>query len=476
MNKQGLTRRQFLQGAGLTGLGVALAATGCQPKTVIGEKEKVVKETVVVEATPPPTTVAPPAGPVTLKVMFLGDRPTEEHLEIWQGLYPEIGIEMVPYDLTRHSAMWAAGDPPDLFMPNGVMLPGLLIRGMLLNLQPYVEISELIREDDLAPCHVLHRWNGLTTGSGDLYAVVKDWSTEFSLWVNKALFQEAGIPLPSDEKPLTYQEVAELGSHFVKKEGDRQLRWGFDSQINSFAWTQTLMEMLDQGGGRLYDESFSKMNLAENDQAREIVQYWVDLMKEEIMPSPVNPAPDWAATTIPNNQLAIQQFGYWFYGVMKGAMQEGSLPEGGVLYLTAPLWAGSTRRNPCAAGTCKTISSRTKYRDQAWTFFEWETAKEPGIDGAKSGWGLPALKSQYPYMPDETAYDHQVQKVLQEDLKYADFVLQYNPFYDAQTANGAIWPENLEAHLLGEITFDEMLENIEKQNNEIIKDGIDRMT
>ena len=79
-------------------------------------------------------------------------------------------------------------------------------------------------------------------------------------------------------------------------------------------------------------------------------------------------------------------------------------------------------------------------------------------------------------MPNETPFDQQVQKVLQEDLKHSEFVLQYSPFYDAQTLNGTVWPENLQRHLLGEITFDEMLTNIEKLNNEVIKEGIDRLS
>ncbi len=479
MEKRRLTRRELLKYAGLTGLGAALAAAGCQPKTVVVKEtvEKVVKETVVVQVTVAPAVAPTTAGPVKLQYMDLGDRPTPEHMKIWDALHPEITVEILNYDLTRYSAMWAAGSPPDLFMPNGVMLPGLLVRGMLLSLQPYVDVSKLITMDDLAPCHVLHKWNGRTTGSGDLYAVVKDWSTEFSLWYQKAMFEEKGIPLPSDEKAITYEEVAQLASNFVKREGDRQLTWGLDSQFNGFAFTQTIMECLDQAGGRLYDESFSRMILVENDIARNVIKYWVDLMKANIMPSVVNPAPSWGGDTMPNKQLAIQQFGYWFYGSLKGKIKEGALPEEGALYTTAPIWAGSTRRNPCAAGTCKTISSRTKYKDQAWTFFEWETAKEPGIDGAKSGWGCPALKSQYKYMPNETPFDKQVQKVLQEDMaKYAGFVLQYCPFYDAQTLNGTVWPENLQRHLLGEITFDEMLKNIENRNNEVIKEGIDRLS
>ncbi|MCD6521048.1 MAG: twin-arginine translocation signal domain-containing protein [Anaerolineae bacterium] len=54
MSGKRLTRRGFLQRAGLVGAGLMAALTGCKPKVVEVTKivEKVVKETVVVQATP----------------------------------------------------------------------------------------------------------------------------------------------------------------------------------------------------------------------------------------------------------------------------------------------------------------------------------------------------------------------------------------------------------------------------------------
>ena len=48
MGKKRMSRREFLRGAGLAGVGLTLTAVGCQPQTVVVETEKVVKETVVV--------------------------------------------------------------------------------------------------------------------------------------------------------------------------------------------------------------------------------------------------------------------------------------------------------------------------------------------------------------------------------------------------------------------------------------------
>lgn len=483
MNAKILNRRDFLRLSAMTAAGVALASCGPKstPEVVKETVEVPVKETAEVEKTvvvqptdeAVPTTENVSTEPVTIVHLGMTDLVPEELKPVWEELYPEITVEYLPNDLTRLAAMWAAGTPPDTYSLNGIMLPGYLIRGMVLNLQPYADVSDTITDGDLAPCHVLMRYTDMTAGEGDLYGVVKDWSTEFSLWLHKGMFEEAGVPLPSDEAPITYAELADLAANFPKKEGDRQTVWGLESQATSWGFVQTLTECCDQAGVTLYDDSFSKMNLVNNDVAKAVIKYWVDLMAADIVASPLNPSPSWAADEMPGKQLAMTQYGYWFNGCMRDSEELGYGEQ--VLYLTAPLWAGTQRRNPCAAGTNGVISSRTKYPDQTWAFFEWAYGKDPAQDRAKGGWGIPALKSLYPLMPNETEYDHQVQKVLQEDLECSGFVLRYNPFYDAQTVNSSVWPNNFEAYLRGDITFDEMVASIEAENNAAILDGITRL-
>ena len=83
---------------------------------------------------------------------------------------------------------------------------------------------------------------------------------------------------------------------------------------------------------------------------------------------------------------------------------------------------------------------------------------------------MPGLKSLYKEMPQESAFQKQVQKVLQAELSNADFVLQFNPYLSEQTFSTA-WIKQLEPALKGSITFDKFVQNIEAEVNAAIADG-----
>jgi hypothetical protein len=128
MGSKRLTRREFLRGAAITGAGLVAAA--CAPAATptetpppeVMEVTKVVKETVVVEATPvPEPTMAPPAKdtivvgmarPLSGPLAVIGDSAFRPVYETWVervnadgGIYVEeygkqLPIELIVYDDT----------------------------------------------------------------------------------------------------------------------------------------------------------------------------------------------------------------------------------------------------------------------------------------------------------------------------------------------------------------------------------------
>ena len=108
------------------------------------------------------------------------------------------------------------------------------------------------------------------------------------------------------------------------------------------------------------------------------------------------------------------------------------------------------------------------------------SAGDPSIERAKSGWGVPALKSQFKLMPAESPFQQQVQKVLQRELAISDAAVRFNPYIGTSetisrnTFNSAYFKQ-LEAALKGQITFDQLLGNVEKEVNAAIKEGMDRL-
>ena len=98
---------------------------------------------------------------------------------------------------------------------------------------------------------------------------------------------------------------------------------------------------------------------------------------------------------------------------------------------------------------------------------------------ASSGWGVPGLKSLYPLMPTESDYQKQVQKVLTKELELNTAPLSFNPYLSVtagdQTEAATSWAKNLELALKGEITFDQLVQNVEQEVNAAIQENKDRI-
>ncbi|MDD5368590.1 MAG: substrate-binding domain-containing protein [Anaerolineaceae bacterium] len=455
MNKKPLTRRDFLRIAGVTVGAAGLAA--CTSPTPAA----------TVPTAPQASTGVKSTGPVVLKVMCPSNEFTVEQRTQFEDTHPNIKINFLENDLTALIAMFAAGNPPDLFRLSAPILPRYLVSKLVTDLEPYIANSKVIKKDDLAPGHVLLKYDGKNTGNGDLYGIIKDWSPEFSLWVNTAAFEKAGVPVPADDKPLAYTEVMDIARKLTVKQGDRTLQWGFGTQAMTWGWTHTLIASLGQIGQNLYSPDFKKMVLVDNPEAVKIIKYWFDMAKEDLTPNPLDPTSTWEGDEFTKGKIAMAQYGFWF-----SAQAESDVTKGKVMMLPAPDWGGKEHRDPCAAATCTSMCSQTKNPEAAWEWIEWYHGKEPAIARAKQGWGVPGLKSLYNLMPKETPYQQQCQKVLAAEMKVSTYPMPFNPYYDSESTNNNVWKTNLEQGLRGTLSFDDMVKNIEKDNNDAISVGI----
>src|SRR5438309_9045936 len=129
----------------------------------------------------------------------------------------KLKIEVVASNLTTLYAMWAAGNPPDLFRVQAAGVPQYISRKMVKNLQPYFANSKLLKPDDLAPANNFYKWDGKQVGKGDLYGMVKDWSPYFTMFAYTTAFDDAVVEVPSDSPPLTYDELRDLAKKANKK-------------------------------------------------------------------------------------------------------------------------------------------------------------------------------------------------------------------------------------------------------------------
>jgi multiple sugar transport system substrate-binding protein len=463
-----LSRRDILKLSG-TLVGGALLA-GCAPATeapapVVPPTEK------PAEPTSAPVTEAPVAKPVSghVVVMHLLHEFTEDHVAAFQEANPDITVEVVDgQDATRFFAMYAAGSPPDLYRLQAPSIPGLLARKLLLDLTPYFEASQLIDIADLAPANDYYKAESpLEIGTGKIYGMCKDFSPDCTIFANTALFEKAGLPAPDDTKPMSYTEIMDAAKKLTVFDGERMVQYGYGydaSWIDRF-W----MNILGETGASLYTPGYEKINLTSSEDAKAVTKWFYDLAVEKVSPSPKNPSPSgWFANEFIAATNAMSQYGFWF-----SAMAEGDANRGSIVMLPGPTWTGE-RRDPTVTATGAIMTSATQVPDAAWKVFEYYHAGEPSVERAGSGWGVPALMSQWSMIPQGTDFQKQAFKVLQDELALNTPPLQFNPFI-GETVVSTAWNLYLDQALSGTITFDDMLTGIEKDTNAAIKEGIERI-
>jgi multiple sugar transport system substrate-binding protein len=463
MSRKQMSRRNFLRMSAIGATSLAVAA--CAPQAA----RQVVKETVVVEVTP---TVAPAAKGGHVVFMMNQAEATDDMLKQYNKDYASQGfsVERIDPDQTRTYAMLAAGAPLDILRVQAPQIPQLVGRKLVLDLTPFFETSKTLKMEDLAPANDYYKANSaFDIGSGKIYGMVKDWSPDMTIWIKEKHFNAAGVPVPDDSKPATYAEIAQMARKLTKKQGNKVALKGL---LIEYGWFIRFIQLfLYEKGKPLYTDDFSKIVLKDSPEAVEAVKYYFDLAKDLAINSPINPLVAWAGPDWENDLAAMVQYGYWFSGMVNADVKD---PK--VRLIPAPVW-GPNHASPTITATGSVVISKTTVPDAAWSVFEWYNSKEPALNRAQSGWGVPALKSMWKMMPTVTPLQQQVQKVvLAEMAKPA--VLKFNPFFLQQEPDPATtaFTTHMEPALRGEITFDKMLENVEKDTNAAIKDGIDRLS
>ncbi len=388
--------------------------------------------------------------------------------------YAPIVLERLDPDETRFFAMLAAGNPPDLYRIQAPSIPQLIGRNIIRDLTPYFQTSAALKPDDLAPGNYYYfAEDAFNIGKGKIYGMVKDFSEDYSQYVNKTLLDEIGVAVPSTTEPMDYDQLAQFAKDTTVVEGgaNKVTGWFFESGWAVRTWMLRLMAM-DQS---LYSEDFSSINIVNNPEAVAAIKWHFDLQQAKYANSPINPLQNWAGPDFLARLSAAVQYGFWFSGfVLNNRPPE--YPDDEILHIPAPMY-NKKRMSPTHAATGTVMTQDTKNPDQAWAAFEWYNGKEPAIDRAKSGWGIPGLKSLYALIPEETPAQKQFKDVMLDELNYADTVLQYNPYLlqSEPQPESAAYAKYSEPVLNGTGTFEEMLQSIEDEVNAAIKDGMDRM-
>ncbi len=460
------------------GQGAAGAPTVPPAATAAPTATSVAVATVAPTATPAPAAqAAAPAQASQVTITFMYNRsefPEKEQTD-FEKANPSIKINVINPDPAHLMAMTTAGNPPDIFRLQAPEVPGYLIRKMLFDLSDYFRGSTVLKLDDLHDVCKNYWYNGLNVGSGKIYGMVKDWSPDMTLWVNKTIFANANVPVPPDDQRISYQDLHQLATRLTKRQGGKTIIMGYGGDAETW-FDRTVEVQLNSAGTSLYSDDFTELKLT-TPEAKDAMQYWFSMAKENVWWNPLNPPASWSGESFAKGEEAIVQFGFWYGGsVAQGAVGEGKAPQDTFAMLPAPTW-GKKITDPTITATGGSVHARTKNPDITWKFFEYFFGGEPALDRAKSGWGVPALKSLMQYLPNDTPFQKQVKKVLDGELQIAGVQVRFNPYINpgeniSQNSFNSSWQKNLEAALKGQITFDQCLNNVQKDVNEVIKENL----
>jgi len=244
-----------------------------------------------------------PEGERTLRIattMGFGDEGEyfrDQFTEIFEYANPNIKIEIVPTfeDKYRYGGRPKEGEkmpdpfeklkevmqganPPDVVMFDLHQMSQLITDNMLAPLDPLIA-KDKFDTADIVPAVI----DGIKAAStdGKLYALSPMFSSS-ALVYNKKMFDEAGVPYPTDG--MTWEQMFDLARRLTKGEGETKVHgFNFYSQAHgdlfSMSWAYTQPLQL-----RVWDDKGEKM-MVDSDEWEKAWKTLIGLQNDKVVPS-----------------------------------------------------------------------------------------------------------------------------------------------------------------------------------------------
>jgi multiple sugar transport system substrate-binding protein len=314
----------------------------------------------------------------TLRVsMWDGPEVEPQEREILEGFTEQFGaqvdIEFNPdsYD-TRLLTGLAAGNAPDVFL--WWNYPAMVVRNGLEDIMPYVEGDSPL---DLS-IYYEPILNVGRIGDG-LYGIPKDWTSR-AMFYNKALFDDAGIPYPTND--WTWDEFVEITTALTQGEGvDKQYgfyTWNSYYPLQGFVWSN--------GGDFISPDGTQATGYLDSPETIEALDWYIRLQTEHGV-SPTGADAETvgdASTLFVNNRLAILENGIW------PLSQFLSVPDLDIGTVLPPMTNEGTRVTVLhQADWCLNPDGANK--ELAWELLKWLTSQRAAEIRGASGFSLPAI-------------------------------------------------------------------------------------
>ncbi|MEO8609337.1 MAG: sugar ABC transporter substrate-binding protein [Chloroflexota bacterium] len=390
----------------------------------------------------------------TITYMMWG---SPEELAVWQTIVDEFqkqnpGIT-VNVDVSDWESYWdklrtlyAGGTPPDVFAMDAPLYPDWQSRGVLLNLQPYLDKDPTFL-DGFYPVtlEAYKRDDGY-------YGLPRDFQT-ITLFYNKDMFDAAGVAYPTDK--WTLDDLKTAAKALTKdSNGDGVIdQWGFSTDLYDMElfWSEAIWEY----GGEVISPDYTKTLLGD-EKAAQAWNYIADMvLTDKSVPDPDQSA-QFGNDPFAAGVAAMTTIGHWV------------VPEYaqlGFKWDVAPMPAGPEGRVTSVNSAGFVIAKDSKNPDAAWEFVKYATGQAGQSRLAELGFAIPVLQSvaeSSTYLEQKSApINH---KVFLDALEYARPKPSFKGYDEWATAVG----DGLYKAWIGDMSIGDALTEIVPAADEIL--------
>jgi multiple sugar transport system substrate-binding protein len=318
------------------------------------------------------------SGPVTLRVGIWDQNQAAGITRVLADFTAETGIrtsvEVTPWNdyWTLLEAATSGGSLPDVFWMHSNESQKYMSNKVLMDLTDRISKSNVAKMANFPPEIV-----ALYALNGRQYAIPKDLDT-IALWYNKKLFDEAGVPYPTDRwnwdnlkdaaKKLTNTSKGQYGILFTP--GETQTGY----------WNQ-----IYQNGGTVISNDKKKSGF---DDPRTIaaMEYVVSFIKEGAAPD-LTVAESDAMALMQGGVVAMSQFGSWMLSSFKA--NDYCRQNCDMVMLPS---SNSGQRATIYNGLGWSASANTRYQEEAWKLLEFLSREDTQRKLSETGIAISAFK------------------------------------------------------------------------------------
>jgi len=356
-------------------LSMVLNACAGGPQTTVPTQPS--PTTAQAEATAPVS-----AGKAELRMMMWG---APEELAIWKQIVadfqannPEItvNVEVSEWEAywTKLKTLLAAGTPPDIFAIDAPYYLDYQTRGVLLNLQPYLDAEPNLLADVYPQTLKAYQ-----TPEG-YFGLPRDFQT-IVVFYNKDMFDAAGVPYPSPD--WTYDDFrATAKALTLDKDKDGVVdQYGYATDL----WDMELFwsEVIWAFGGDIISPDHTQ-TLIGSPEARKAWRFIYDMMFVDKSMPDTTTAAQYGGDLFQAGKAAMTTIGHW---AVPG------YAEAGLNFDVVQMPAGPAGRATSVNSAGFVIAKNTKYPDAAWKFLKFVISTPAQTRLAELGFACPVLKS-----------------------------------------------------------------------------------